>query len=258
MMMIDGIEVDGGGFGNLSNGGGGGSFIVSSAPPAALIGSNTPTTQYDLSVLAGLRPQDKYLGRNRVSDITEAYQTYISGSPVGRGGQYAVDAARKYGTTLTEAARGYLEAVGLPILQAITGGGNGGGGTGNGGGGTGGGGTDTNTQKIIDDLNKRLDEQKKTFEDAQEKLKKQLEDVGKNLTDNNVVKILSDQLSTLFGNAVYNSPLQSQATGYTPVTTSSPIGGAITGGGGGSSIGLYLIIGVVGVIGYFVYKRFKG
>lgn len=200
------------------NGGGGGIGLTSSGvgvvPP--LIGVNTPTQQFDITPIANLRPQDKFQG-NLVGDIREAYQTYLSGTPVGRGGQYAVDAARKYGTTITEAARGYLERVGLPILAAIVpGGGNG---------------NTTNT--------------------AVEQLQKQLDEIQKNLV-NNSFRILSDQLSTLFGAPVNNPPLQSQATGYTPVTTSSPIGGA------SSSMGLYIILGVVGVIAYFVYKRFAG
>lgn len=230
VMMIDGIEQDTGSYINF---GGGGGIPINSAP-VALVGSNSPTQQFDLTALAGLRPQDKYLGRNRVSDITEAYQTYISGSAVGRGGQYAADAARKYGTTLTEAARGYLVAVGLPTLANALPNTNGS----NNGGNNGGSVTPDPVIEQIKDTQKTIQEQIKAIQD--------------NLT-NNPFKVLSDQLSGLFGNAVYNPPLQSQATGYTPVTTSSPVGSAAS---GSSGIGLFIILGVLGVVAYFVYKRY--
>jgi len=42
----------------------------------------------------------------------------MSGSPVGRGGQYAADAARRYGVNIQEAARGYLQGAGLLPVQA--------------------------------------------------------------------------------------------------------------------------------------------
>src|SRR5262245_20538745 len=111
----------------LSNGGmssrldyGGGSGIspagVSTPPP--IVGSNSPTQRFDISVLGSLRDSDKYRG-NRVSDIKEAYDTYLTGSTVGRGGRYAIDAAKRYGTTITEAARGYLATVGLPMLAGV-------------------------------------------------------------------------------------------------------------------------------------------
>jgi len=123
MAARDDLLNDGGIESRLSLGGGdGGRSGVSLAGVAAspsLVGSSAPTQRFDISVLGGLRPSDKYLGKNRVSDIKEAYDTYLTGSPVGRGGQYAVDAARRYGTTLTEAARGYLVGVGLPTLADI-------------------------------------------------------------------------------------------------------------------------------------------
>src|SRR6266498_3893635 len=100
-----------------------------------------------IGALSGLRPGDKYLGKNRVSDIQEAYQTYITGAPVGRGGQYAIDAARKYGTTITEAARGYLVGAGLPTLANLLP--DTGGNTGNG----------TDTTKQIKDLQEVIQKQ---------------------------------------------------------------------------------------------------
>ena len=182
---------------------------ISTATP-----SNPPSQDFDLSVLSGLKPSDKYLGKNRVSDIQEAYQTYITGSVVGRGGKYAADAAKKYGVSLIEAARGYLQGVGLPILtpaiSTITP-------------------TPTATTPNTPSTPTTSPTQKTPFE------------------------ILADILPSLFGNAVYNPPLQSQAYGYTPTTTEQPLS---TSSGGSSGIGLLIILGVVGVIGYFLYKRF--
>jgi len=224
--MIDGVLYDNGNFGGggAFGNGGGGSGIITALTPRALVGENVPTQQFDLSVISNLRPDQKF-GRNLVRDIQEAYQTYISGSAVGRGGRYASDAAAKYGTTLTEAARGYLVAAGLPTLANVLPG--------------------NPTTPMPDTTG--IDAVKK----AQDALQKQFDEIQKGLASS-PFKNLSDQLSTLFGGAVQNPPLQSQATGYTPVTTSSPIAGGAT-----SNIGLYLVIGVVGVIAYFVYKRFK-
>lgn len=168
----------------------------------------TPTQNFDLSVLSGLKPSDKYLGKNTVSDIQSAYQTYITGNPVGRGGQYAIDSANKYGVSIIEAARGYLQGVGLPFLQPTA---------------------VTNTETNATETQTTTTEQQR-----------------------NPFEILADILPTLFGNAVYNPPLQSQAYGYTPADTEQPL----TQSGGGSSIGILIILGIVGIIGYFLYKKF--
>lgn len=201
LMSPDDSLSNGGSDGTFNNGGNGNPAIVS----GMLVGENKPTQEFDISVLQGLKPSDKYLGRNRVSDIREAYQTYITGSPVGRGGQYAIDAARKYGTTLTEAARGYLVTVGLPTLANII-----------------------KPDSTLVDTTKPPD-----------------------TTQKNPFQVLADVLPNLFGNAVYNPPLQSQAYGYTPTSTQQPLTQT-----GGSNIGLLIIVGIVGVIGYFLYKRF--
>ncbi|HEY7160208.1 MAG TPA: hypothetical protein VH815_03070 [Acidobacteriota bacterium] len=185
-------------------GGGGNSMAITNTPAP-------PTQNFDLSVLSNLKPSDKYLGKNRVSDIQEAYQTYVTGNPIGRGGQYAVDSAKKYGVSIVEAARGYLQGVGLPILPQAT--------------------TQTQTQTQTNETTKTdttVVQQKNPFE------------------------ILADILPNLFGNAVYNPPLQSQAYGYSPTTTEQPL----TQSGSGTNIGLLIILAVVGVIAYFVYKRF--
>ena len=222
MSLNDSLVSVGGGdsrldFGGGASGGGG--------APAALVGSNSPTQRFDISVLSGLKPSDKYLGKNRVSDIQEAYSTYLSGNPVGRGGQYAVDAARRYGTTITEAARGYLATVGLPTLADVVPD------TGGGSGGSGGGVTPDDLKKLQDDLNKRLDE---------------LKDTGKG----NPVELLLDAIPRLVGNAAARAPLQTQAYGYTPVS------GDFGGESSGSGLGMWLLLGAVGIAAYFIYKRY--
>jgi hypothetical protein len=205
ILLVDGIEVFGGNNQALSSIGvsSGGGFVSNGVAT-----TNAPLQNFDLSVLGGLRDSDKYLGRNRVSDIKEAYQTYISGNPIGRGGQYAVDAASRYGTDIREAARGYLVTVGLPTLANII--------------------SPTNPTPV--DTTKPPDTTVK---------------------EKNPFEVLADILPGLFGNAVYNPPLQSQTYGYTPTTTETPLTQS-----GGSSIGIIVILGVVGVIGYFLYKRF--
>jgi hypothetical protein len=194
---------------NSSGGGGGVGLTLSGVSTPSLPVSNPSQQLFDISVLSGLKPSDKYLGKNRVSDIQESYQTYLTGNPVGRGGQYAVDAAKKYGVSIVEAARGYLQGAGLPFISNAT--------------------TQTTIQETIKTDNTSTTVQQK-----------------------NPFEILADILPKLFGNAVYNPPLQSQAYGYSPTTTEQPL----TSGGSGINIGLIVIIGIIGVIGYFVYKRF--
>lgn len=70
----------------------------------------------------------------------------------------------------------------------------------------------------------------------------------------NPIELLIDAFQRSFGNAVYNPPLQSQSSGFTGQSTDVPL----TESGGGSNIGTFIIIGVVGVIAYFLYKRFAG
>jgi hypothetical protein len=70
----------------------------------------------------------------------------------------------------------------------------------------------------------------------------------------NPFELLIDAFQRSFGNAVYNPPLQSQSSGFTGQTTDVPLSEAA----GGSNIGTFIIIGVVGVIAYFLYKRFAG
>lgn len=198
--------------------GGGGSITTI---PQTIIGSNTPTVNYDISVLTGLKDSDKYLGRNRVSDIRESYQTYLTGQPFGRGGQYAVDAARKYGTTITEAARGYLQAAGIPTLANLIPGGN--------------------TPPTIPDT-------------------PTLPGTPDNPTTpttpttpvENPFKLLVDEFKSLFGTPVYNPPLQQQSSGYIPQTS---FGGSSTGSSSGG-FSILIIVAIIGAIGYFLYKHY--
>jgi hypothetical protein len=196
---------------NEQSGGSGGrlGLTLNGVPTSSLSVSNSSQQLFDISVLSALKPSDKYLGKNRVSDIQESYQTYLTGNPVGRGGQYAIDAAKKYGVSIVEAARGYLQGAGIPFISNAT--------------------MQTTTQETINTGNTQTTVQQK-----------------------NPFEILADILPSLFGNAVYNPPLQSQAYGYSPATTEQPL----TQSGGGINIGLIVIIGIIGVIGYFVYKRF--
>jgi len=196
--MMD-VRNDSGGSGGTFAITGGGSGFTQSLSPAE------PLQNFDISVLSGLRDSDKYLGKNRVSDIKEAYQSYISGNIIGRGGQYGVDNARRFGTSITESLRGYLATVGLPTL------------------------TESNPVTPVNPTNPVLPD---------------------TTVRRNIDELLVDALPRLFGNAVYNPPLQSQAYGYSPTDSQTPLQS------GGTNIGTFIIIGVIGVIGYFVYKRY--
>ena len=200
------------------NVGGVGITLSGVSTPATPV-TTPPKPLFDISVLSGLRDSDMYLGKNRVSDIKESYQTYLSGTPTGRGGQYAFNDARRFGVSIVEAARGYLVTAGLPTLANVL--------------------PVTNTTPI---------------QDLEEKEFFSLPVVPDNttvITEKNPFEVLADILPKLFGNAVYNPPLQSQAYGYTPTTTETPLTQS-----SGSNIGTFIILGIVGVIGYFLYKRF--
>lgn len=242
-LYVDGVEY--GGFeGALSNGGGGGGGFdfggSSSYAPVAL--SNL--REFDLSPIQGLSGSQRF-GGNLVSDIQSAYQTYITGSPSGRGGQYALDAQRQFGySSVSQAAAVYLQAAGLklrdtvaptleifkpsPVVATPAP-------------------TPTPTPTPLPDPKEEdffgLPVGPIDVKDAVEAIKKPVE-------------ILADVFQKAFGNAVYNPPLQSQATSYTPGPSGAP---SFTGGGGGSmGIGGFLILGVLAIAAYFVYKRVKG
>jgi hypothetical protein len=113
------IEVDSGGSSLLDSGGdGGGGISVPPAPVApAPASSSAPAPSgfdYDLSPasIAAARAKGNVEG-----DVRSAYQTFLTGVPSGRGGEYAVDAQRRFGySSITEAAAAYLDAAGLRRL----------------------------------------------------------------------------------------------------------------------------------------------
>jgi hypothetical protein len=223
LILVDGVDIGlggGGGGGALSgvgSGSGGGGGLPPALPP--------PTRLFDLSPLSGKRDSDK-IGGNTVADIKSALEVYNTGYSQGRGYGYAQDVMRRFGAPdIRAGAASYLQAAGLTYLADVvqdTGGGGtgtgggGGGDTGTGGGGTGGGG----------DTAKR-----------------------------DPVEILSDMISKLFGNPVYNPPLQNQATGYTPISV--PSGDSGSGASGGSSIGLWLVLGAAAIAAYFIYRHYS-
>jgi len=228
----------GGSVSRLDFGGGGGSGIslagVSTPAPAP---APEPTQRFDISVLSGLRDSDKYLGKNRVSDIKEAYDTYLTGSPVGRGGQYAVDAARRYGTSIREAARGYLVTVGLPTLADIIAP------------------PPAPPAPPAPPL--------KTFEPKEEDFfelpfipdKTTTGTTGTTTAKKDPIELLLDAIPRLFGNTTTSAPLQSQAYGYTPV--SGDFGGGAPSSSGGGVV-MWLLLAGVAIAGYFIYKRYSG
>ena len=67
----------------------------------------------------------------------------------------------------------------------------------------------------------------------------------------NPIELLIDAFTRSFGNAVYNPPLQNQSSGFTGIEQGTPLAEST-----GGNIGTYLVIGVIGVIAYFLYKRF--
>jgi hypothetical protein len=170
---------------------------------------------FDLSPIAGLSPNAKFQG-NKVSDITSAYQSYLTNTAVGKGGQYAQDVVRKYGAAdIRAGAASYLQAAGLSFLadivqpsSATTS-------------------TTTSTTTTPTDTTTPVVS-----------------------VPENPFQLLLDALPNLFGQQVYNPPLQSQTYGYTPQQTID------SGGSGGISIMPILILLGIGVIGYFLYKKY--
>lgn len=241
--MLEYAELNGSSMNSrLDYGGGSGISVAGVSTPAPLVGSNTPTQRFDISVLSGLRPSDKYLGKNRVSDIQEAYDTYLTGAPVGRGGQYAVDAARRYGTTITEAARGYLATVGLPTLADII--------------------APPPTPPAPPDIPGPKEEDFFGLPVGPFEPVNPVSQSPNPVTSEkkSPVELLIDALPRLFGNATVSAPLQSQAYGYTPVSGdfSAGSGGTLSGSSApsGSGIGMWLLLGAAAIAAYFIYKRY--
>ena len=206
-----------------SNTNGGVGLSLSGVPVASQPVTTPPQDLFDISVLSGLRDSDKYQGKNRVSDIKEVYQTYLSGSSVGRGGTYAQDILRRYSSGLTAtygeanlqtAAKNYLESIGFPKLSQV-------------------------------------------FNSAPNPVNTSNPVAGSDPVNTPVTRnpfeILADIIPSLFGNAVYNPPLQNQSSGFTGIEQGTPLAEST-----GGNIGTFIVIGVIGVIAYFLYKRFAG
>lgn len=209
-------------------------------PTPALMATGTPLN-FDLSVISGLSPNAKY-NNNRVSDITSAYQTYTTGSPVGRGGQYAVSAQQKYGyASIADAAAGYLQAAGIPILQnALI--------------------STTPQSGYTGSQTEPTPVPTVTTPDT-----------SANASDLNSVigsqfQNLADAFKNAFGTAVYEPPLQSQYYSGTPATTNVPDTSSLAGytslppgatpATGGLGIGTLLILGAIAIGAYFLWRHY--
>lgn len=113
------MDIDGGGGGLLDSGSGGysgsgGGSFVPPASVASVASSSSSSFDYDLSPASFAAARSR---GNVESDVRSAYQTYVTGVPSGRGGQYAVDAQRRFGYgSIKDAAAAYLDAAGLRRL----------------------------------------------------------------------------------------------------------------------------------------------
>lgn len=224
------------------------------APPAQPRGTpatsmaTSPTINFDLSPIQGLSPSQKY-NNNLVSDITSAYQTYVTGAPVGRGGQYAVSAQQKYGyASIADAAAGYLQAAGIPILSTTAGA-------------TGGSGT---TGVVNGSASTPVVTTPDTTGTS----------LGTGAADLNSIigqqfQNLSDAFKTAFGTATYNPPLESQyysgQPANIPISDPNQLGGytslppgATAATGGGLGLGTILIIGALAIGGWYLWKHYHG
>jgi hypothetical protein len=99
---------------DLAKGGGGGGGAITAFAPAV---PNEPVSQrFDISVLSGRTPSEKY-GSNKIQDILDAYQSYVTGVATGK---YAAKDAARFGVSVREWARGYLVGAGVPTLAEQT------------------------------------------------------------------------------------------------------------------------------------------
>lgn len=223
-LYVDGIEQFADSGRAISNGGSGGGVATATLPP--------PTKFFDLSPLVGKRDSDKING-NTVGDIKSALEVYNTGYSSGRGYGYAQDVVRRFGATdIRAGAASYLQAAGLNFLADIV--------------------QPNNPQPPFNECPPSLAGSQSCGGNSP--LLPDLNPVTPNnpnnpVTDNkNPFELLLDALPNLFGQQVYNPPLQSQTYGYSQQPTLDT--------SGNSSIGIYLIIGVIAVIGYFLYKRY--
>lgn len=194
----------------------------------------------------------KYNG-NLVSDIQSAYQTYITGAPVGKGGQYAVSAQQKYGyASIADAAAGYLQAAGIHILSNDTAPAGPASGT------TGSADTLQPAPVVTTPANGTSAAGSATTD--------------LNTLIGNQIQSLGNAFQQAFGNAVYEPPLQSQyysggvpsdynitdpsqLAGYTSVPAMTPAP-APAPSGGGIGIGTILLLAIVGIGGYLLWRHY--
>ncbi len=154
---------------------------------------------------------------NKRQDVLSAYESYLTNTVVGRGGQYAQDVVTKYGAAdIRAGAASYLQAAGLNYLAEIVQPPP----------------TNNTTPPPPPDTTTPPPPPDTTTPPP-----------------DNPFKLLLDALPNLFGNQVYNPPLQSQTYGYTPEQSFSSSGSGI-------SIMPILIIAALIAVGYFLYKRY--
>lgn len=211
--------------------GGGGSGVINNVPSTIAVTNAKPAFDFDVSQINTTAAK----GKGSVADIKSAYELFSTGQTQGRAYGYAQDIQRRFTPGLIQtygasdiriAAANYLDSVGLPRLAQIV--------------------TPTptptpTTNPVPDFIDQffPLPVDPRTTSTTTEK-------------PDNPFEILADIIPKLFGNAVYNPPLQSQASGFTGIDQGTPLA-EVTGSG---NIGTYVVLGVIGVIAYFLYKRF--
>lgn len=221
----------GGGSGLWSGGGGqflalspqsnGGGAVSTPAPAAPPIDFDFDLGQIGRAIERG----------NTREDVLSAYEVFTTGSSRGRGLGYAQDVQRRFGApSLRHAAASYLDAAGLPRLARIV--------------------SPDPTPTPQDEL-PLGDFFELPFVGTGDPVAAPAPTSAP--APKGPVELLLDAIPRLFGNAVVNPPLQSQATSYTPV--SGDFGGGA--GGIGGNIGTWLLLGGVAIAGYFIYRRYK-
>lgn len=105
---------DGGSYGGS---GGGSSYTPAYSAPVYSAPAPAPASAAPRFDTSPQSIQQAVARGNTQADIQSAIQTYATGAPVGRGGQYASDAQQKYGySSIRDAAAAYLDAAGLRRL----------------------------------------------------------------------------------------------------------------------------------------------
>lgn len=131
---------------------------------------------------------------NKRQDVLTAYESYLTNTVVGKGGQYAASAQQKYGyASIRDAASSYLQTAGLGFLADIV--------------------SPTPTPPTIPTTPSTPDTPITPSTPT---------------TPQNPFELLLDALPSFFGQSTYNPPLQSQTYGYTPEQTLDSGGGGIS------------------------------